>query len=66
MKSGKLGMSIVGGGNISSAPFGRGRPGIYISKIVPGGSADRTKTLRVGDRILEVSLYLEQECFLLR
>ena len=33
MKSGKLGMSIVGGGSISSAPFGKGRPGIYISKV---------------------------------
>eukprot|EP00800_Vazella_pourtalesii_P006150 TRINITY_DN175_c0_g1_i3.p1 TRINITY_DN175_c0_g1~~TRINITY_DN175_c0_g1_i3.p1 ORF type:complete len:961 (+),score=297.86 TRINITY_DN175_c0_g1_i3:66-2948(+) len=55
VKSGKLGMSIVGGGAISSGPFGHGRPGIYISKIVPGGSADRTKLLRVGDRILEVN-----------
>nr|AVM85910.1 scribble [Oopsacas minuta] len=55
VKSGKLGMSIVGGGTISSGPFGKGRPGIYISKIVPGGSADKTKLLKVGDRILEVN-----------
>ena len=26
-------MSIVGGGAISSGPFGHGRPGIYISKV---------------------------------
>ncbi|XP_014679096.1 PREDICTED: protein scribble homolog, partial [Priapulus caudatus] len=51
---GPLGFSIVGGVDHSSHPFGLEEPGIFISKIVPGGSASQTK-LRIGDRILSVN-----------
>ena len=54
---GPLGLSIVGGIDHSSHPFGIEEPGIFISKIVPDGAASRT-TLRIGDRILAVLLEL--------
>ena len=50
---GPLGLSIVGGIDHSSHPFGIEEPGIFISKIVPDGAASRT-SLRIGDRILAV------------
>lgn len=49
-----MGLSIVGGGNVACHPFGIDNPGIFISKIVPGGAASNTN-LRVGDRILKVN-----------
>ncbi|XP_038051485.1 protein scribble homolog isoform X3 [Patiria miniata] len=51
---GPLGLSIVGGIDHSSHPFGGSQPGVYISKIVPNGSAARTN-LCVGDRIIRVN-----------
>ncbi|XP_072175849.1 uncharacterized protein [Diadema setosum] len=51
---GPLGLSIVGGIDHSSHPFGGDEPGIFISKIVPNGSAASTN-LCVGDRILMVN-----------
>ncbi|XP_041465950.1 protein scribble homolog isoform X4 [Lytechinus variegatus] len=51
---GPLGLSIVGGIDHSSHPFGGDEPGIFISKIVPNGSAASTN-LRVGDRLLMVN-----------
>eukprot|EP00057_Strongylocentrotus_purpuratus_P009133 XP_011663607.1 PREDICTED: protein scribble homolog isoform X12 [Strongylocentrotus purpuratus] len=51
---GPLGLSIVGGIDHSSHPFGGDEPGIFISKIVPNGSAASTN-LRVGDRLLVVN-----------
>nr|XP_054756834.1 protein scribble homolog isoform X10 [Lytechinus pictus] len=51
---GPLGLSIVGGVDHSSHPFGGDEPGIFISKIVPNGSAASTN-LRVGDRLLMVN-----------
>ncbi|XP_071804604.1 uncharacterized protein [Asterias amurensis] len=51
---GPLGLSIVGGIDHSSHPFGGNQPGVYISKIVPNGSAARTN-LCVGDRIIRVN-----------
>ncbi|KAK3576946.1 hypothetical protein CHS0354_017620 [Potamilus streckersoni] len=51
---GPLGLSIVGGSDHSSLPFGVDEPGIFVSKIVPDGAASRTN-LQVGDRILSVN-----------
>ncbi|XP_006821778.1 protein scribble homolog [Saccoglossus kowalevskii] len=53
-QGGPLGLSIVGGSDHSSHPFGQDEPGIFISKIVPDGAAAKTP-LRIGDRILEVN-----------
>ncbi|XP_053101713.1 protein scribble homolog isoform X12 [Hemicordylus capensis] len=51
---GPLGLSIVGGSDHSSHPFGIREPGVFISKVIPQGLAARSG-LRVGDRILEVN-----------
>uniref|UniRef100_A0A8C5J408 Protein scribble homolog n=1 Tax=Junco hyemalis TaxID=40217 RepID=A0A8C5J408_JUNHY len=51
---GPLGLSIVGGSDHSSHPFGIHEPGVFISKVIPRGLAARSG-LRVGDRILEVN-----------
>ncbi|XP_077207362.1 protein scribble homolog isoform X4 [Paroedura picta] len=51
---GPLGLSIVGGRDHSSHPFGVHEPGVFISKVIPRGLASRGG-LRVGDRILEVN-----------
>ncbi|CAH2286235.1 scribble homolog isoform X11 [Pelobates cultripes] len=51
---GPLGLSIVGGSDHSSHPFGVNEPGVFISKVIPRGVAARSG-LRVGDRILEAA-----------
>lgn len=51
---GPLGLSIVGGSDHSSHPFGMEEPGVFVSKIVPDGAASKTK-LKIGDRILSVN-----------
>ncbi|XP_010285001.1 PREDICTED: protein scribble homolog, partial [Phaethon lepturus] len=51
---GPLGLSIVGGSDHSSHPFGIHEPGVFISKVIPRGLASHSG-LRVGDRILEVN-----------
>ncbi|KAF2368896.1 PDZ domain [Trinorchestia longiramus] len=53
---GPMGLSIIGGSDHFCMPFGSSAedPGIYISKITAGGSAHRTRQLRMGDRILAV------------
>ncbi|XP_058515848.1 protein scribble homolog isoform X2 [Ochotona princeps] len=51
---GLLGLSIVGGSDHSSHPFGVQEPGVFISKVQPRGLAARSG-LRVGDRILAVN-----------
>ncbi|XP_052763197.1 protein scribble homolog isoform X7 [Mya arenaria] len=51
---GPLGLSIVGGSDHSSSPFGEEEPGIFVSKIIPDGAASKTN-LHIGDRILEVN-----------
>ncbi|XP_047678673.1 protein scribble homolog isoform X6 [Tachysurus fulvidraco] len=51
---GPLGLSIVGGSDHASHPFGITEPGVFISKVVPRGLACQSG-LRVGDRILEVN-----------
>ncbi|XP_051755207.1 protein scribble homolog isoform X12 [Ctenopharyngodon idella] len=51
---GPLGLSIVGGSDHASHPFGVNEPGVFISKVIPNGLASQSG-LRVGDRILEVN-----------
>ncbi|KAM9308911.1 protein scribble homolog [Gastrophryne carolinensis] len=51
---GPLGLSIVGGSDHSSHPFGVREPGVFISKVIPRGVAARSG-LKVGDRILEAA-----------
>eukprot|EP00066_Takifugu_rubripes_P004657 XP_003968157.1 PREDICTED: protein scribble homolog isoform X10 [Takifugu rubripes] len=51
---GPLGLSIVGGSDHASHPFGVNEPGVFISKVIPHGLASQSG-LRVGDRILEVN-----------
>lgn len=50
-----LGLSIVGGSDHSSHPFGVNAPGVFISKISSNSPAARSQRLRIGDRILEVN-----------
>uniref|UniRef100_A0A2K6G492 Scribble planar cell polarity protein n=1 Tax=Propithecus coquereli TaxID=379532 RepID=A0A2K6G492_PROCO len=52
---GPLGLSIVGGSDHSSHPFGIQEPGVFISKVSPTGAAGRDGRLRVGLRLLEVN-----------
>lgn len=54
-EEGSLGFSIIGGVDHSSIPFGGKEPGIFISHMVPGGTAASSGKLRVGDRILKVN-----------
>ncbi|XP_075126051.1 protein scribble homolog isoform X14 [Leptodactylus fuscus] len=51
---GPLGLSIVGGSDHSSHPFGIHEPGVFISKVITRGVAARSG-LKVGDRILEAA-----------
>ncbi|XP_033726750.1 protein scribble homolog [Pecten maximus] len=51
---GPLGLSIVGGSDHASHPFGLDEPGIFVSKIVPDGAASKT-ALKIGDRLLMVN-----------
>ncbi|CAI4233307.1 unnamed protein product [Auanema sp. JU1783] len=50
-----LGLSIVGGSDHASHPFGVNDPGVFISKIAANSPADRCQRLRIGDRILAVN-----------
>ncbi|MBN3283781.1 SCRIB protein, partial [Polyodon spathula] len=51
---GPLGLSIVGGSDHASHPFGISEPGVFISKVIPQGLAAQSG-LQVGDRILAVN-----------
>lgn len=50
-----LGLSIVGGVDHCSHPFGANNPGVFISKIANGSPAAKCRRLRLGDRILKVN-----------
>lgn len=50
-----LGFNIRGG---SDANYLRGHPGIFVTSIKPGSSADRDGRLKIGDRLLEVQTTL--------
>ncbi|KAF8381421.1 hypothetical protein PRIPAC_70563, partial [Pristionchus pacificus] len=50
-----LGLSVVGGSDLVSHPFGVDTPGVFISKIAANSAADRSRKLRIGDRILRVN-----------
>jgi protein scribble len=52
--NGPMGLSIVGGVDQACPPFGIEQRGVFVSKILPNGSASRTN-LRIGDRILKVN-----------
>ncbi|CAF1614707.1 unnamed protein product [Rotaria magnacalcarata] len=52
--NGPMGLSIVGGTDQACPPFGLNQRGVFVSKILPNGSASRTN-LRIGDRILKVN-----------
>ncbi|CAF4606767.1 unnamed protein product [Rotaria sp. Silwood1] len=52
--NGPMGLSIVGGIDQACPPFGIEQRGVFVSKILPNGSASRTN-LRIGDRILKVN-----------
>ncbi|CAH3190102.1 unnamed protein product, partial [Porites evermanni] len=47
-----LGFNIRGG---SDANYLRGHPGIFVTSIKPGSSADRDGRLKIGDRLLEIN-----------
>jgi protein scribble len=50
-----LGLSIVGGIDHCSHPFGINNPGIFVSKIATNSPAALCGRLRIGDRILSVN-----------
>jgi protein scribble len=51
-----LGLSIVGGIDHCSHPFGSAaHPGVFISKITTNSPAEMSRRLRIGDRILKVN-----------
>lgn len=51
-----LGLSIVGGIDHCSHPFGSSaQRGVFISRIASDSPADATRQLRIGDRILRVN-----------
>jgi C-terminal processing protease CtpA/Prc len=50
-----LGLSIVGGIDHCSHPFGVNNPGIFVSKIASNSPAALCGKLRIGDRILSVN-----------
>lgn len=47
-----LGFNIRGG---SDANYLRGHPGIFVTSIKPGSSAERDGRLKIGDRLLEIN-----------
>lgn len=51
-KSGGLGLSIAGG--LGSTPYKGDDPGLFVSKLVDDGPADRAG-LKIGDKLLKVN-----------
>lgn len=51
-KTGGLGLSIAGG--LGSTPYKGDDPGLFISKLVDDGPADRAG-LKIGDKLLKVN-----------
>lgn len=52
----RLGLRIAGGKDSSSIPFGTDdEPGIFISRVIPHGTAGKTGRLRIGDRLLKIN-----------
>ncbi|XP_062521128.1 protein scribble homolog isoform X3 [Corticium candelabrum] len=53
---GPLGMSIIGGVDQPSGPFGKADdPGIFVSKVTYGGKAHQSGKISIGDRLLVVN-----------
>ena len=63
---GPLGMSIIGGVDQPSGPFGKADdPGIFVSKVTYGGKAHQSGKISIGDRLLVVRTlhaYTVQQC----
>ena len=55
-----LGFSIAGGVGNQHIP---GDNGIYITKIIEGGAAEHDGTLQVGDKILSVSMPVNDKIY---
>ena len=51
----RLGLRIAGGKDSSCIPFGLEEPGIFISRVIPQGTAGRSGRLRIGDRLLKIN-----------
>ncbi|EFX82781.1 hypothetical protein DAPPUDRAFT_30665, partial [Daphnia pulex] len=51
----RLGLRIAGGKDSSCIPFGTDEPGIFISRVIPQGTAGRSGRLRIGDRLLKIN-----------
>ncbi|XP_057369506.1 protein lap4-like [Daphnia carinata] len=51
----RLGLRIAGGKDSCSIPFGVDEPGIFISRVIPQGTAARSGRLRIGDRLLKIN-----------
>ncbi len=58
-----LGMLVMGGVDRPNAVFRRGdKPGVFVVQIQKDGAAKKCERLRVGDRILTVSVWMELVC----
>lgn len=55
-----LGFSIAGG--VGSTAFSPHDAGIYISRVVEGGQADKQGNIKVGDKVLSVSVVVVLYC----
>ena len=51
----RLGLRIAGGKDSCSIPFGVDEPGIFLSRVIPHGTAAKTGRLRIGDRLLKIN-----------
>jgi hypothetical protein len=55
-EGGPLGMSIIGGIDQLSGPFGRSCDcGIFVSKVMKDGKVDQSEKINIGDRLLAVN-----------
>lgn len=62
---GPLGMSIIGGTDQPSGPFGKSQdPGIFVSKVMTGGKVDQSGKIIIGDRLLVVRKSCLDKCLL--
>ncbi|KAI4878923.1 hypothetical protein NFI96_014424 [Prochilodus magdalenae] len=55
-ESGSLGFNIVGGRPCTDNEDGTSNEGIFVSKIVESGPADKEAGLQIHDRIMEVGV----------
>ena len=54
-EGGPLGMSIIGGTDQLSGPFGKSCDcGIFVSKVMKDGKVEQSDKIKIGDRLLAV------------